>query len=111
MTTHLIHCEDPWFSYIRQGIKKVEGRKGTHTYKRIKLGDRINFTNGKENFLADVIEIRQYPTIEKYLEDVTPEVALPGIKTIEEALNVYYQWSSEEKIREYGFIGIFIKPL
>lgn len=22
-----IHCEDPWFSYIRQGVKTVEGVK------------------------------------------------------------------------------------
>ena len=111
MTTHNMHCEDPWFSYIRQGIKPVEGRKGTHSYKKIKVGDKINFINGNDNFLADVTEIREYPSLEDYLKDVTPEVALPGIKTIKDAVDVYLQWSSEEKIRQYGFLGIFIKPL
>lgn len=108
--THTIHCDDPWFTHIREGIKPVEGRKKTHSYQRIRPGDKINFTNGKENFIADVTEIREYASIENYLEDVTLEKALPGIATIEEALNIYYQWSSEEKIRQYGFLGIFVKP-
>ena len=111
MTTFSIHCEDPWFSYIRQGIKPVEGRKSTHSYKKIKAGDKINFSNGTESFLANVTEIREYDSIENYLEDVTLEKALPGIKTLEEALSIYYQWSSEEKIRQYGFLGIFVKPV
>jgi ASC-1-like (ASCH) protein len=110
MTTFNIHCEDPWFSHIREGTKPVEGRKKTHTYAKIKVGDQINFTNGKDCFLADVTEIREYETIEKYLDDVTLEKALPGVKSVEEALAVYYQWSSEEKIRQYGFLGIFVKP-
>ncbi len=109
MTTFNIHCEDPWFSYIRQGIKTVEGRKATHTYKRIRVDDQINFSNGQESFLVEVTEIREYQSIEKYLEDVTIEKALPGVKYIEEALEIYYQWSPEEKIRQYGFLSIFIK--
>jgi ASC-1-like (ASCH) protein len=71
MTTFNIHCDDPWFSYIRQGIKPVEGRKATHSYKKIKAGDFINFTNGKESFVAAVTEIREYPSIEQYLDDVS----------------------------------------
>lgn len=106
-----IHCDDPWFSLIRQGVKSVEGRKKTHTYKNIRVGDQINFTNGKESFIADVTEVREYPSIEKYLEDVSVEKALPGIKTLEEALAIYYQWTPEEKIKQYGFLGIFIKPV
>lgn len=106
-----IHCDDPWFSYIRQGIKPVEGRKKTHSYKKIKVGDQINFSNGKESFIVDVTEIREYESIEQYLEDVTLEKALPGIKTIEEGLNIYYQWTPEEKIRQYGFLGIFVKTV
>lgn len=110
MIIHNIHCEEPWFSYIRQGIKPVEGRKKTHSYKKIKVGDQINFSNGEESFIANVVEIREYDSLEKYLEDVTVEKALPGITSVEEALEVYYQWSTKEKIRQYGFLGIFVKP-
>jgi ASC-1-like (ASCH) protein len=111
MVVFNIHCEDPWFSLIRQGVKPVEGRKKTHSYKRIKVGDQINFSNGQDSFIANVVEIRDYPNIEDYLEDVGLEKALPGIKTIEEGLQTYYKWSSEEKIRQYGFLGIFVQPV
>lgn len=111
MITFNIHCDDPWFSYIRQGIKPVEGRKKTHSYKKIRAGDKIKFSNGKESFIADVIEIREYDSIEQYIEDVSLEKALPGVKTLEEALKIYYEWSPEEKIRQYGFLGIFIKSV
>lgn len=110
MATHNIHCDDPWFSFIRQGIKPVEGRKKTHTYNKINVGDQINFTNGTDHFIADVTEIRAYESIEHYLEDVSLEIALPGIKTMEEALNIYYEWTTKEKINQYGFLGIFVKP-
>ena len=85
MTIFNIHCEDPWFFHIRQGIKTVEGRKGTPSYKKIKAGDRINFSNGTDSFIAVVTEIRDYDSIEKYLEDVSLDKALPGIKTIKKA--------------------------
>jgi ASC-1-like (ASCH) protein len=106
-----IHCEDPWFSYIRQGVKPVEGRKKTHTYKKIQVGDQINFTNGKESFKAQVLEIREYKSLEQYFDDVTLEKALPGVQTVEEGLNIYHQWSTEDQIKQYGFIGIFIRPI
>jgi ASC-1-like (ASCH) protein len=111
MTLFNIHCDDPWFTYIRQGLKPVEGRKNTHSYKKIRAGDQINFSNGKESFVADVTEIRTYDSLEDYFQDVTLEKALPGIKSIEEGLEIYYQWSTEEKIQQYGFLGIFVKPI
>ncbi len=111
MATFNIHCKDPWFSLIRQEIKPVEGRKATHTYKKIKQGDHINFTNGNESFLALVTEIRSYATLEDYLTDVSLEKALPGIHSLEEGRNIYLQWSTEEQINQYGFLGIFIKPI
>jgi ASC-1-like (ASCH) protein len=111
VTIFNIHCDDPWFSYIRDGVKTVEGRKKTHSYTKIKTGDQIKFINGENSFLADVTEVREYASIEKYLEDVTLEKALPGVNSLEEALNIYYQWTSEEKIRLYGFLGIFVKPV
>ncbi|MBA3815069.1 MAG: ASCH domain-containing protein [Parachlamydiaceae bacterium] len=111
MATFNIHCDDPWFSYIRQGIKTVEGRQATHSYKKIGVSDIINFSNGTESFKAIVTQIRKYESLETYLEDVTLEKALPDIKTLEEAIDIYYQWTSEEKIKKYGFLGIFVKPL
>jgi ASC-1-like (ASCH) protein len=111
MITFDIHCKNPWFNFIREGVKPVEGRKNTHTYKKIRAGDQIKFINGEESFLAEVLEVKEYKTIEDYFADVTLEKALPGVATIEEGLNIYYEWTPIEKIKQYGFLGIFVKPL
>lgn len=105
-----IHCQDPWFSFIRDGLKPVEGRKGTPQHKKIKVGDLLNFTNGTEEFVAKVTEVRTYASLEDYFEDVRLEKALPGVKSLEAGLAIYHQWSTEEQIKEYGFLGIFVTP-
>lgn len=104
-------CDEPWFSYIQKGMKPVEGRKNTPKYQKIRIGDFIDFSNEKETFLAVVTDIRVYASLENYLNDVTFQKALPGILSLEEAINIYHQWSTPQEIRKYGFLGIFIKPL
>jgi ASC-1-like (ASCH) protein len=104
-------CDDPWFTYIRNGLKPVEGRKNTPKHQKIQVGCLIDFSNGKESFLASVVEIRSYPTLEAYLNDVTFQKALPGISSFEEAMKVYHQWSTPEEIQKHGFLGIFVKPI
>jgi ASC-1-like (ASCH) protein len=51
----------------------------------------------------------KYPSLERYLLDVGIENAVPGTATLEDAMKIYYQWSTEEEIQKYGFLGIFIK--
>lgn len=109
--TYQMICDEPWFSFIRKGIKPVEGRKNSPKYQEIKVGDFIDFSNGKENFLATVTDIKSYASLEDYLEDVTFQKALPDISSFEEAIKIYHQWSTPEEIQKYGFLGIFIKPV
>ena len=110
-TIHKIICDDPWFSHIRRGLKPVEGRKNSPKYQKIKTGDVIDFSNGKDNFMAVVMEIRSYASLEDYLKDVTVQKALPGVTSFEEAINTYLQWNTPNEIREWGFLGIFVKPI
>jgi ASC-1-like (ASCH) protein len=81
-------CDEPWFSFIRNGVKPVEGRKNSPKYQKIQVGDLIDFSNGTESFLAIVVEIKQYPLLEDYLKDVTFQKALPGVSSFEEAVNL-----------------------
>jgi len=108
--TFVLHCEEPWFSLIRQGIKPVEGRKKSPKYEAIRPGDLIDFQNNGEEFRALVTEIRSYNSVQEYLQDVTVEKALPGIASIEEAIQIYHQWSTKEELAS-GFLGIFVQPL
>lgn len=103
-------CDEPWFSYIRKGIKPVEGRKNSPKNQKIKVGDFIEFSNGNETFLALVEEVRAYSSLEDYLKDVTFQKALPGVSSFEDAIATYLQWSTLDEIKENGFLGIFVKP-
>ena len=110
MTFQLV-CDEPWFTFIRQGVKPVEGRKNSPKYQKIQVGDFIEFSNGKESFLSVVTEIRSFVSLEDYLRDVTLSKALPSVSSFEDALHIYHQWSTPEEIQKHGFLGIFIQPL
>lgn len=86
MKLHRLHCEEPYFSLIRKGLKRVEGRKNSQKYQSIKQGDSIKFYCEDRSFLTKVTAVQHYRDLRTYLEDVTPLKALPGIQTMEEAI-------------------------
>jgi ASC-1-like (ASCH) protein len=104
--TYEMHCQEPWYSYIKNQIKPVEGRKNTPKHQKYKVGDCIRFYNGKESFLTVITKINLYPSLDAYLHDVSPSTALPTIDSFEEAKKIYLQWSTEEEIEQWGFLGI-----
>jgi ASC-1-like (ASCH) protein len=108
---HEMHCQEPWFSYIRNQIKPVEGRKNTLKHQQYKVGDYIRFYHGKKNFLTMITKINLYPSLDAYLHDVSPSTALPYIDSFDEAKKIYLQWSTEEEIKKWGFLGIFVKVI
>jgi len=55
-----IHCQEPWFSKIRSGLKKVEGRKHNNKYFQLKPGDLLEFYCDEKSFLTEVIEVKAY---------------------------------------------------
>jgi len=110
--THQMVCDEPWFSFIKSGTKPVEGRKNSPKYRNIKIGDVIEFVSDTgATFKTLVYEVREYRSLENYLNDVSIEKALPGVSSLQEALNIYHQWSTPEEVKRYGFLGIFVKPI
>lgn len=115
-TFHIMECQEPWFSFIKKGIKTVEGRKGIDRWKKIKVGDTIVFTDGSDNnkFNAAVTGINVYEgkgtdSLKNYLETETLARALPSIKTMDDGMKVYMQWSTPEQLEKYGMLGIQVK--
>lgn len=108
-----LNCEDPWFSLLEKGEKPVEGRKGKKKFRELQPGDRLLFhcVGQDRQFLAIVEKVDYFKTIPDYLQGVGLSNALPGITSLDEALKIYYQWSTPEEIEELGFLGIWIKPL
>jgi ASC-1-like (ASCH) protein len=111
MTEHRIHCQEPWFSLLKNGQKPVEGRKNSLIYQKIKVGDCIEFFEGTRSFKALVTGINKYPSLKEYLSTEGLARALPGVATMAEGLAIYHAWNSPKDIEKWGFLGIQIKVM
>lgn len=119
MATHYLSIlnpkECPTYTYIKQGIKTVEGRKYSEKYQKYKRGDTLIFTFKKEKLKTKITYIHRYKTVEDYLRRETLKKALPCVDTIKKGVEIYNLWTSEEereKLRKkfgYGFMGIGIE--
>jgi ASC-1-like (ASCH) protein len=116
-TKELITMEisEPYFSFIRSGIKKVEGRKKSPTWERIRFEKKLLITcQNKVPFAVKTKNIRYYPSSPYNIDDpLTTYLAceglnqvLPGTKTLNEGRNIYLKWSSQEEINKYGMMAI-----
>ena len=114
MVKHFIECSEPWYSQIKSGVKKVEGRKGTDKWKLIKPNDELVFFCERNSFVTRVTKINEYlgkDALKEYLETEGLKATLPGVESLQDDMNVYLQWSTPEQITEYGFLGIHIEVI
>ena len=119
MATHYLSIlnpkECPTYTYIKQGIKTVEGRKYSEKYQKYRRGDTLIFTCDGEQLKTRITYIHRYQTVEDYLRRETLKKALPCVETIKEGVEIYNLWTSEkerEKLRKkygYGFMGIGVE--
>lgn len=115
MASHQIECSEPWFSLIRDSVKKVEGRKNTERWAKIKELDTLVFLEkeSKVEFITKVTKVVKYAApnaLRKYLEGETVAKALPGVTTMEEGMKIYLQWSTMKEIEDSGaMLGIHVE--
>lgn len=109
MKTHYLHCQNPWFNFIRDGKKIVEGRKNLPKFKSWCKDDYLIFRCGHAEFLTRIVELRRYKNLEEYLNFEGFERVLPGIQSFDEALSIYLQWSTKKEIAKFGFLAIEVK--
>lgn len=105
MTVYEKNLSEPWFSLIKLKMKSVEGRLNKGDFANMKVGDSIIFTNVElgfeRKFKVEIKNIVNYETFYEYLEHETLEKCLPGVDTMEEGLNVYYKYYSQEDEMKY----------
>ena len=113
MTTYTKHLSEPWFSLIKLGLKKCEGRLNKGDFNVMKKGDYIIFENNDfsipRKFKCKITSIHDYDTFEEYLESETLERCLPGIDSINEGLGIYYKYYSKDDELKYKIKGIRLK--
>ena len=109
------NLSEPWFTLIKLGIKKCEGRLNKGDFSEMKKSDIILFENNdfgfSRSFRCKIKHIRDYTTFEKYLENETLKKCLPGIDTIEDGVNIYYKYYKKEDEEKYKIKAIRIKVI
>ncbi len=108
-----VHVSLPWYELIKQGKKTVEGRPNRNTFGQMKIGDQIEFSNKELNeiFMAEITNVTHHKTFEEMIRANGIDNVLPGIRNIDEGVQVYMQYYTKEIEAEFGVVGIHIKLL
>lgn len=103
-----INIQEPYYSFILNGDKRIEGRLNKGKFLNAEIGDIFKINN-QVNF--KLINKREYSSFKDMILKEGIENIIPDKKTIEEAVSVYYRFYSKEDERKYGVIALEIKEL
>ncbi|MFH1402152.1 MAG: ASCH domain-containing protein [Patescibacteria group bacterium] len=105
------HRADPYFGFVKAGIKTIEGRVAKNLYKELKLGDEILIFNDDEteNVRVRVKDTRIYSSFGEMLEKENFKKILPNVDSVEQGLCVYRKFYTEGQEKEFGVIAIEVE--
>lgn len=113
-----IHVEQPYFDFIKYGIKTIEGRICKNQYSKMACGDVIKIACGddlpyNENkfVTAYIKDVRRYVSFWHYLMCEGLERTLPNIYNVYDGCNLYYKYYSHEQEMLYGVVAIELHVL
>ena len=113
MTKHLMKLSEPWYTFVKEGVKTVEGRIYDDKRKKLNVGDIIIFTNTEGNGKLKqkkIIKLKVFKTFEKGIRYSKLKNILPIIKTYKDGVKIYRSIPGyKEGIKKYGFIVIFFE--
>lgn len=107
-TIYRIRLIEPYFTFVKNGKKTIEGRLKKGKYRFIKPGDHIIVYNSEETDSVEVLvkEVRTYTSIREMLNKETVKKVLPNIKTVEQGLGLYKQFYTDKQEKEFGVVAI-----
>ncbi|KAF5775155.1 putative ASCH domain, PUA-like superfamily protein [Helianthus annuus] len=101
-----LHVQEPFFSQLKDGHKTIEGRCAGRL-NRIKSGSLILFN---KCLLLQVEDVHLYASFSDMLAAEGLAKVLPGVDTIEEGIQIYRKFYSEEREKSNGVLAILVKP-
>ncbi|KAK6914524.1 ASCH domain [Dillenia turbinata] len=102
------HVQEPFFSMLKDGVKTVEGRCAVGKYSRISSGASILFN---KCLVLCVQDVHWYASFSEMLKAESLAKVLPGVKTVEEGVQIYWKFYTEEQERSKGVLAISVaKP-
>ncbi|KAK2976783.1 hypothetical protein RJ640_027619 [Escallonia rubra] len=100
-----LHVQEPFFTQLKDGQKTIEGRCALGDYTRIGSRSLILFN---KCLVLQVQDVHWYATFHEMLEAESLVKVLPGVGTIEEGVQVYRKFYSEDKERSNGVLAVCV---
>lgn len=104
-----ISVRDPWFTYISDGSKQVEGRLDKGLFSKLKIGDNVSWVNGNSLVKTRITNITKYPSFHDMISTEGLNRVLPNIKSIDNGINIYRQFYTESDEKRLGVLAITLQ--
>lgn len=108
MNTIEFNVQEPYHTFILNGVKTVEGRLNKGKFAALKIGDRLSLN---KQTLFEVIAIVPYDSFRDMIEAEGVQNIVPDKQTTDEAVQVYYRFYTPLQEKECGVLAIRIKKL
>lgn len=107
---------------IQRGAKTIECRLNRGKFAEFRPGDRIylrrdTYDGGRlvksepRIALSEVTKVKQFPSFRLMFETIDFQQAVPGAKTVEEAVAVCRQFYTPDEEAKYGTLAIYFKVI
>lgn len=104
---HHMTLNDPWYEYVKDGLKTYEGRCNKKQYI---VGDQIVFTHHTDitqlSFIKTIVEVLHFKSFDEALTKLCLHQILPNVSTITDGVVIYKKYVSQETQDKYGVVMI-----
>lgn len=104
-----IKAREPYYSFMLNGKKIIEGRLNKGKFALINIGDILEI--GSEKIQFKIIEKKIYKNFKNMLEKEGVENIIPDKNNINEAIEVYYKFYTKKQEKEFGVVAIKIRKI
>uniref|UniRef100_A0A7N0U077 ASCH domain-containing protein n=1 Tax=Kalanchoe fedtschenkoi TaxID=63787 RepID=A0A7N0U077_KALFE len=101
-----LHVQEPFFSYLKDGLKVVEGRCARGDYNRMGPGAYLLLN---QCVMLEVQGVHRYDSFSEMLGSEGLSRVLPGVQTVEEGVQVYRRFYTETEEKSFGVLAIQVQ--
>lgn len=102
-----IGIQEPYYSFVLNGQKTIEGRLNKGKFALIQKGAVLLLEPDNQEF--EVLEKNIYSSFREMIEIEGVKNVIPDKETLEEATEVYYKFYTKEQEKEFGVCAIKIE--
>ena len=103
---HNFSIKQPYLTYIKKGIKTVEGRILSEKFSQLVVGDIVRFYNLSDEVICEVIFLHKYKNFYEMLKNEKIRNLLPYVSNIEDGVKVYMKFPGASRVKKMGCVAI-----